>query len=735
MRKSMKSTLAMLAVLSVCGMGTVWAADAPVYALKGITVTATRQAESLQDVPANVQVITEKDIKSRNVQTASDAVAMATGVSASNSVEGTVNLRGYNSKNILVLVDGQQMNTAWNGDVDWNMIPVDNIRKIEVVSGGQSALYGGRAVGGVINIMTKTQKENGVHGNALVSYGSHNTWKQAYSVSGKKDKVTWGTFYESKQTDGWKDFDAYVAKSSAGKLENKDKLEQTADGGYVIGNRGNKAVLSENYGFNLGYAFNDDQKLTYKYTHAIYTWVYKNPETYIGAWRPKSGSAYSPASFLGTKAWRTSNMHSLTYNDQKNKVHAHIGMVDYTKDGYTTPDKNVDEKNNFDGIGKLSSYPSKSWDFDLNKRWTLGAHTILLGGSYGHDQFEKEVYNVSDWKTWNSLRTGNIEKHGGKDRNYAFYLQDKWAISSKWTAYIGGRYDYYKKYGGYSQLLNKDGSLGELTPFSSESYNKFSPKLSLDYKWDDNTNLYVSYGKSFNSPILYQVYRDGTSGRSGNYIHTKPNASLKPETTDTWELGMKKKVGNKTEIHTDVFYAKTSDTIDLIPTGETETISGIDYTVKKYMNVGDSKTHGFEISINQHHSEAWTSYINYTWQTGKINSLDTNTNQMKEKNNDDIPRHLLHLGTTYNKDAWTVNLDGMFISDRTEEGMKSGHFKARDAYFLLNLNTNYQFTKNFSMQFSIENLLDREYYDEDISSNKYYIGDGRTFTISARYTF
>ena len=284
MRKSMKSTLAMLAVLSVCGMGTAWAADAPVYALKGITVTATRQAESLQDVPANVQVITEKDIKSRNVQTASDAVAMATGVSASNSVEGTVNLRGYNSKNILVLVDGQQMNTAWNGDVDWNMIPVDNIRKIEVVSGGQSALYGGRAVGGVINIMTKTQKENGVHGNALVSYGSHNTWKQAYSVSGKKDKVTWGTFYESKQTDGWKSYAAYADYKKVPNIPDSDKLESTADGGVIIGNRGTKYALSENYGFNLGYAFNDDQKLTYKYTHAIYDWHYNNPEKYTENW-------------------------------------------------------------------------------------------------------------------------------------------------------------------------------------------------------------------------------------------------------------------------------------------------------------------------------------------------------------------------------------------------------------------------------------------------------------------
>lgn len=193
--KDMKKTAALLAAMVLLGVGSASAAEAaPMYALKGITVTATRQAESLKDVPANVQVITEKDIKLRNVQTASDAVAMATGVSASNSVEGTVNLRGYNSKNILVLVDGQQMNTAWDGDVDWNMIPVENIRKIEVVSGGQSALYGGRAVGGVINIMTKSEKRDGVHGSAVVSYGSHGTVKQAYAVHGKKDKLSWGTF-------------------------------------------------------------------------------------------------------------------------------------------------------------------------------------------------------------------------------------------------------------------------------------------------------------------------------------------------------------------------------------------------------------------------------------------------------------------------------------------------------------------------------------------------------------
>lgn len=715
---------AALAVLALGGFSCVYAADAaaaatPVYALKGITVTATRQAESTQDVPANVQVITEKDIKDRNITTAAQAVSMATGVSVSNSVEGTVNLRGYSSKNILVLVDGQQMNTAWNGDVDWNMIPVDNIRKVEVVSGGQSALYGGRAVGGVINIMTKTPKQDGVHGSALVSYGSNATVKQAYQVNGKTGKVTWGTFYESRITNGWKDYDVSTSSTNAKELGLTNKgLDRAADGGYIIGNRGKKYVLNESYGFNIGYNFNDDQKLTYKYTHSIYDWKYEDPETYTNSWYASKTEiingkrrtySYSPSGW-GTKGWRAYNMHSLTYNDTKNKVHAHFGLTDYYKDGYTSPATTV-KGDNLDGGGSKSSYPSKSWDFDINKRWTWGDHNVLVGASYGQDKFSERIYSsISNWKSWNSsLAASNRITHlGGKDKNYAIYVQDKWQFAPKWTAYIGGRYDHYKKYDGYGQATNKS----PIETFDSASYNKFSPKLSLDYAWNDSTNIYVSYGKSFNPPILYQVYRYSNS-RDTEY---RPNPGLDPETTDTWELGLKKKIANKTDIHADVFYAKTKDAIKL---------TEIEEGVKRYDNVGDAKTHGFELSLNQHHSNAWTSYINYTWQTGKVDG----------DKDYDIPRHLLHLGTTYNKAPWTLNIDGMFISDRTEAGMERNHWKARDSYFLLNINTNYQVTKNFSMQFGIDNVFDRDYYDEDISTNHYYIGDGRTYTISARYTF
>lgn len=702
-----KKIAALFAVLALTGAGSA-SAEMPVYTLKGITVTANRQAERLQDVPANVQVVTEKDMQKRNVQNTAQAVAMATGVSASQSVEGTVNLRGYSSKNILVLVDGQAMNTAWNGDVDWNMIPVENIRKIEVVSGGQSALYGGRAVGGVINIMTKTQKQEGLHGSATVSYGSNATVNQNYNVGFKKNKFDFGAFYGSMNTHGWHDYDVSISKS--GKAEGYDS---DAEGNAVIGNRGDKKVLNETFGFNLGYSFNDSQKLTYKYTHSIYDWKYEDPISYIeGAnrWKGTIGEnnkSYSPSSFLGTRGWRAYNLHSLTYNDKDNGVHAHFGMTDYYKDGYTSLSSKVDPKNDFSGSGTKTSYPSKSWDMDLNKRWNLGDHNLLAGVSYGQDKFNESISAINNWKSWSS--DGNVtQRTGGKDKYWSLYAQDKWNFAPKWTAYIGGRYDHYRKYDGY----DTKNYTGKVDLSSGKSYEKFSPKLSLDYAANKDTNFYLSYGKSFNTPILYQLFRYSTFGGRNIY----PNKDLEPETTDTWELGMKQKIGGKTDIAADVFYAETKDYIHL---------NDSDKAHEFYENAGDAKTHGFEISLNQRHSDAWSSYINYTWQTGKIEG---------EKNYD-IPRHLLHLGTTYSKNPWTVNLDGMFISDRTEAGEESGHFKARDAYFLMNLSTNYQFNKNFGLQFAVNNLFDREYYDEDISNNHYYIGDGRTYTLTARYSF
>ena len=93
------------------------------------------------------------------------------------------------------------MNFPYNNGVDWEMIPIENISRIEVVRGAASSLYGGRAVGGVINIITKDITKKGLNANIVLNYGSNNTWKKAiYADIKANDKVAFGVGYENRKS-------------------------------------------------------------------------------------------------------------------------------------------------------------------------------------------------------------------------------------------------------------------------------------------------------------------------------------------------------------------------------------------------------------------------------------------------------------------------------------------------------------------------------------------------------
>lgn len=72
----------------------------------------------------------------------------------------TVSIRGSSSKNVLIMIDGTPVNTAGNSSFDISMIPASSVGKIEIIRGGEAALYGPGAMGGVINIVTKKSYQN-----------------------------------------------------------------------------------------------------------------------------------------------------------------------------------------------------------------------------------------------------------------------------------------------------------------------------------------------------------------------------------------------------------------------------------------------------------------------------------------------------------------------------------------------------------------------------------------------
>ncbi len=732
----MKGKIGLGVLAAVLSMpGAVCASQEPVYELQAITVTANRQAEDIQSVPANVSVVTAKQIHDRNIQTAAQAVALAPGVELDQAMEGGVSVRGYDSKNILVMVDGQRVNSGWNGEVMWNMIPVDTISKIEVVRGGQSALYGGRAVGAVINIMTQNSQPDGFHGSVLESYGTYNTVRQGYNAGIKKGRWTVSGFYENRTTDGWRTFKQYASSTSRSATLDESALKYPIQtdgaGNYIIGDRGRKSWFSENYGLQMGYEIGKDKKITYNYSHTNYNWKYGDPRTYLytsdgtpvwnGVIRTVSGTNISvkPTNYTGTWGFREDDMHSLTYNDQKNKIHVHFGLTDFTKDGYTYA-TTADPANAFNGPGVKSSYPSKTMDLDMNKRWNLGGnHTLLLGAAFNREQFDQTITTISDWK--DHYKSGSdTEWHGGKSQSLSAYIQDKWQISSRWTSYVGTRYDYYKKYDGYNRVLPSGMDL----TYGSTSYSKVSPKLSFDYKYKEGCNFYLSYGRSFNPPLLYQIYRASpgvTYGSDRRPIIADP--ALKPETTDTWELGMKKKLGRGTDVNADIFFARTEDYIQMVDHGYNNSSGYTDYE-----NMGNEKTHGVEITLDRRFNANWSAYMNYTWQIGKINGYDSDTGEMSNGRNYDIPRHLFHLGAAFTKQKWDVNVDGTFVSARNEPDVDTGAFESRDPYFLLNMNVNYKVAKDVSFQLGVYNVLNREFYDDEALS-------GRTYNAAVRYSF
>lgn len=197
MLKSKKKALALAVLCAVSSMGLMSIANAEEvsepdstaqkenvennFTLNEMVVTATRTMKELKEVPSSVSVITAKEIEEKNVTSVQEALQHLPGVYMSQAAQGGIQLRGFSSSDVLVLVDGVQMNDTYEGDVNFNMIPVENIERIEVLRGAASSIYGGHAVGGVINIITK-EPEEGTHVNAALTYGSNNTWKKALSL-------------------------------------------------------------------------------------------------------------------------------------------------------------------------------------------------------------------------------------------------------------------------------------------------------------------------------------------------------------------------------------------------------------------------------------------------------------------------------------------------------------------------------------------------------------------------
>ena len=399
---------------------------------------------------------------------------------------------------------------------------------------------------------------------------------------------------------------------------------------------------------------------------------------------------FSEGDFTDSDGRREIDRHALQYKDDENKINFNVGMTDVKDYGYASGD-------DFAGIGTGTDarYPNKTYKADFQKVWESERNTVVAGFDFEKSNLDYAKANLKHWGNKDSVEKFTYAC-GGEHIMGALFVQNQYEFNDKYGVIVGLRLDHYEKKNGYSNdFKSPKKELGEA------SYTELSPKVAFEYTPDDNTTYYLSYGHSFNAPTLYQLYRTNSS-----YI---ANPELDPETTDTFELGVKKNLNNKTYIGLALYKAKTTDMITDIKVG----------SFKQYQNINEAERFGTELELRHSFDKEFSGYFNYTWQKAE----DGNNERIYS-----VPKHLLHAGLQYKKDKLSAYIEGQYVSSRNEPGDLSGKYLSEDSFFTANLGVNYKIMKNATLTFAVDNLFDKDYW-------QWYKAAGRTVMTGIQFEF
>ncbi len=191
--------------------------------LDDVIVTATRFDDASHPSAASVTVISREEIQSSGARTLPDVLKNQAGLNVmplygSIGADTSIDMRGFGegaSSRTLVLLNGQRLNPLDSINVDWGLVPLDSIERVEIINGSGSVLYGDNAVGGVINIITARQPD-GAH--ARLGAGSRNARQASAGFSSRSGAVGVNLSLDHQRTDGWRRNNEQRRSNASGRL-------------------------------------------------------------------------------------------------------------------------------------------------------------------------------------------------------------------------------------------------------------------------------------------------------------------------------------------------------------------------------------------------------------------------------------------------------------------------------------------------------------------------------------
>ncbi|WP_149088346.1 TonB-dependent receptor [Pseudomonas prosekii] len=540
--------------------------------LQQVTISATRQEQSIDSVPATVSVQTRDELDRNNVNSIKELVRYEPGVSVGGAGQRSgltgYNIRGIDGDRVLTQVDGVQVpDSFFNGpyaQTNRNYVDPEIVKRVEILRGPASVLYGSNAIGGAVSYYTldpddiiKPGKDVGARLKSGYS-SADESWLTSGTVAGRTG-----------------DFDGLLHLSQRNGHET-DSYGEHGGSGLNRTEANPEDVRTTNVLAKLGWNYADDARLglTYeKYKDDRDTNQLSavggpfNAGRGFGFYKSRTGNDTVSRERFGIE--HSFGLDSALADNIKWSLNYQIAKTDQSTEEIYAPSRTVLRERD-------TTYKDRQWVFDAqaDKSFAIAStdHTVTYGTTIKQDKVT-------------GLRTGSgtclsvagacrvIGAPSAADspapasdfpdptiNSYSLFAQDQISWGN-WTFLPGARYDYtqLKPHITDEFLATADQSGNGVVSDQTKTWHRLSPKFGTTYSFNDHYTWYGQYAEGFRTPTAKALY-GRFENLSGGY-QVAPNPDLEPEKSKSYETGLRGQFDAGT-FDVAVFYNKYRDFID-----------------------------------------------------------------------------------------------------------------------------------------------------------------------------
>ncbi|ALM93266.1 TonB-dependent receptor [Fusobacterium polymorphum] len=560
----------------------------------------------------NTFVITQERIREKNYKNVEDILRDAPGVVVQNTAFGPrIDMRGSGEKSlsrVKVLVDGVSINPTEEtmASLPINAIPVESIKKIEIIPGGGATLYGSGSVGGVVSISTNSNvtKDNffmdlnygsydnrnfGFAGgynfnkNLYVNYGFSYLNSEDYREHEEKENKIYllGFDYKINPKNRFRFQTRFsdIKQDSSNQIPVEDLKNNRRKAGL------NMDIDTKDRSYTFDYEYRPTQNLT------LSTSLYRQEQD-----RNIKTESIDDIKIIASNRRFSHITQEKIFYDVKSEMQA---KFEEDKKGLK-----IKAKYDYNLIGDNPSETIVGFDYQTstNKRNSLVQSETLknyydssIGGFRNLDSADRSpIINKVDMKM--------------TKKSEGMYIFNKWGLSNWLDVTLGGRME-RTKYNGYRE--NGPNVMPYVTPEkkridTDEKLTNYAGELGFLFKYNDTGRIYTRYERGFVTPFGNQLTdkvhdTELKNKQAGIIIPPSVNVAskyvannLKSEKTDTFEIGFRDYIWGSS-ISTSFFLTDTTDEITLISSGVTNPA----VNRWKYRNIGKTRRLGIEFEAEQ----------------------------------------------------------------------------------------------------------------------------------------